>query len=405
MIRRLYPLLTIVSLALFFFGAGSVSVGQQAAGTWELGSKSFSNAARSAPPLTMRSVGRQSLGSYRFVGRVGGVSFEAVLVPDASLAGHPINLSYHADRPDGARLAVDIGGKVYWADLPDWQMKPIALFSDTEFTGVVSLFGEGEDHNRFYYIQYHEAMKDTLLGMRLLQADILLINLHEHWDLPRYDNRLLLGEGEARPDMQASMDAVSDLYDAMEGKSWQSWVLTDTDTRPSVVLSGDRFSVHAEPYYYFWSLSPGAEDIRQQKIQIFNNELDRYNAELVAHNANVNAYNASSSSSERERLDESLNRSEMLLNAMTARLEELQEEIENPAVVEVQALTAAMRANDSALARYNPAIHNAARVTAGYAAFFRYVKSEYSEAWKRFVERVRVIDVRPQVATPTTWER
>jgi hypothetical protein len=90
--------------------AGLASLGADAgalAQEWSLGTKKFlTNASVAAPPLRIASTGRAGLVSFRFVGRVGGVSFEAIAQPDASMAGKSIELSYDPSRPDGARLVV-----------------------------------------------------------------------------------------------------------------------------------------------------------------------------------------------------------------------------------------------------------------------------------------------------------
>src|SRR5688572_15197421 len=129
-----------LGLALVAFLASIVDGTGAFGQTWELGTKRFTtNAAVAAPPLRIRSAGRQDLGSYRFVGRVGGVSFEAIALPDASLVGQPIELSYDPAKPDGSRLVVRIGSQTLRASIPDWQLKPIVAFASSEYSAVVSL--------------------------------------------------------------------------------------------------------------------------------------------------------------------------------------------------------------------------------------------------------------------------
>jgi hypothetical protein len=179
---------------LFLLGPIASAVAQE----WNLGSKRFlTNAAVAAAPLRIVSTGYSDLSTFRFVGRVGGVSFIAVAQPDHTATGKSIDLAYDPALPDGSRLVVRVDSKALRTSIPDWQLRPIVEFAASEFNAVVSLFGEGPEGENYYYIQYHDAMKDTLMGMRLLHADILFIALDEHWRLPRYGGKVVLGAGGA----------------------------------------------------------------------------------------------------------------------------------------------------------------------------------------------------------------
>ncbi len=180
------------------------------------------------------------------------MSFEEVDQPGSSIANQPISLTYVRDRENSSRLAVTIGSVTYYHSIPDWQLKPIVEFANSDYTGAVSLFGKGPDRVHYYYIQYHEAFKDTLLGMRLLHADILLIDLEHHWRLPKWNGKVILGHGETMPDEVSARRAKHLIRDAFQGHKFQSWVLTDTETNPRFHVVNGKLRLTATPYFYFW---------------------------------------------------------------------------------------------------------------------------------------------------------
>jgi hypothetical protein len=91
--------------------------------------------------------------------------------------------------------------------------------------------------------------------MRVLQADILFMSLDQHWRIPRYDGKLLLGAGEQDSRERPSMDAARKLNATLVGHKWRSWVLTDTGTQPTFGAVNGELVVRAKPYYYFWNVN------------------------------------------------------------------------------------------------------------------------------------------------------
>jgi len=416
--------------AVLFLAAVAIA---QGTGTWELGPRQFLNSARAAPPLSMRSTGRASLLRYGFVGRVGGVNFEEIAMPSPELAGQPISLDYDPARPDGNRLVVTVGGTDLATDLHDWQLIPIAEFAATEDTGVISLFGDGPDPDSYYYIQYHEAFEDTLLGLRLLQADITFIDLLYHWELPAWNGVVVLGAGESAPVETSAIGAAFTLSEILDGQSWQSWVLTDTETDPSFGTRDGRLVVEADPYYLFWDFDPRVEaanepmvDEYDRVVSAINADIDTFNAKAAEqeqlidqYNVKVAEYNATNDSNRITVLDAQLNSLGTRIDRLDAemavleeqiddadrRLEALVAEMEARPVRELTELTETVRANEAALEIYNPAVYLSYQRTARYAALFRYVKSNFNGAWRRFLDEVRTVTIAPAVETPTAWAK
>ncbi|PSB27287.1 hypothetical protein [Stenomitos frigidus] len=222
------------------FGALAVNIGRH---SFDFG---FSN-----KPLQVAMNGAAGLSSPSFVSRVGGVAFEAVAAPEVSLKDGGVSLSYDAKQRDGSRLAVTIGSKTYNPNIPNWQLIPITNFADSQYTACVSLFGS-ESTREAYHIVYHPAFNDTLLGLRLMQADILFQDLGEFWKLPEVDGRVIRGQGEPQPSEQDWISAASEISKAFGKEKFQSWVLTDQGLNVSILTKSDDLSLSNRPYYYFW---------------------------------------------------------------------------------------------------------------------------------------------------------
>jgi hypothetical protein len=114
--------------------------------------------------------GAKSLLDFNFVSKVGGVAFEVIATPEKSLKNNKVDLSYDRSKPDGKRLAVSLGGKIYHPYLPDWELVPIANYANSKYNAVVSLFGKGSNPQKgIRNIIYHPALKDTLIEIFSLE--------------------------------------------------------------------------------------------------------------------------------------------------------------------------------------------------------------------------------------------
>jgi hypothetical protein len=391
------------------------------------------NLARSAPPLQVKSEGMSSLRSFGFVGNVGGVAFECVAEASEEIKGKRISFSYDPNRPDGRRLLVVIGDKSYEMSIPDWRLKPITLFADSEYTGVVSLFGEGPDREKYYYIQYHESFQNTLLGLRLLQADIIFIDLKHHWKLPEWNGKVVLGAGETMTNQEKAEQAAQRLSNTLRGKKWRSWVLTDIGTKATIAVKDGKLTISNSPYYYFWDMSEAVETARQKKIddhnqvvadlrakqRAYNELVGLHRSEVKGYNAVVGKYNASNDPTERNNLKTELSSKMTSIQSKKKKLEAMHAEIKNTnkgldvlraqindlQVDEVPDLTSDIRQQEAYLLAYNPSVYHAYQQTAKFAALFRYAKKVSAPDWRRFVGQMKRLDISPEIQTPAAWAK
>lgn len=347
---------------LFFLATSSFAQGA----SWSLGKYSLLRGPSSGPLLKTIS-GPASLKSYSFVGKVGGIAFGEVAVFDKNNGLQKIKLSYDEQKPDGQRLRVHIANKPHQMTVYDWMLVPIAKYANSEHNACISLFGENTT-NEYYDIVYHPALKDTLLGMRLLQADILLFDISEMWRLPKLNGRTILGKGEIEPEILDIKSALR-IQNILNGGRFQSWVLTDVGVNVRIQLENDQLKLMGDPYYYFWiSNIRGFHSLRNQRIA----QANKFRAK-----GNIFEYNKIVS----------------IINNM------------EPVVWEVSVLTKGLQNNRNALFNFNPSVYNAVATTMRYAAFFRYVKKNNPNAWDNFFNVIRLIKIEPAVQTPTRWER
>ena len=125
------------------------------------------------------------------MGKVGGVAFQGVAQPSGDLQFSSLTLQYIASNDDGRRLRAVFDADTAYAWLADWQLIPIARYADSPYHATISLFGERSTEDS-YDIVYHPSLRNTLLGIRLLHADILLMNVSEYWRMPRFNGEIVL---------------------------------------------------------------------------------------------------------------------------------------------------------------------------------------------------------------------
>jgi archaellum component FlaC len=258
--------------------------------SWAIGKIRLIIKPKANPPLKERSAGRSSLLSHKFVGKVGGVNFEQVAVPDAETAAKNIELSYDKKALDGFRLVVKVGSTPFRLQIADWLLIPVAQFAESDFTSATSLFGEGPDTDNFYYIKYHPAFKDSLLGMRLLQADILLMNPEHTSSLPKRNGQVVLGHGEFLPMKSPDKATLNTLAKIMKRQKATSWVLTDIDAPASFSIQNGEFQLRSFPYYYFWSRNEDVIHQYQEKEKVYKSRVDAYNLKVTSSKNRVNQF-------------------------------------------------------------------------------------------------------------------
>ena len=348
--------------------------------------------------------------SYGFLKKIGGVSFEQTLTTDQNIL-----INYIPSNTDGNRLELIIDGTISYPKIMDWQLRPIIEFSDSQNPAVVSLLGENDEvnSNDFYNIQYHTAFENNLLGLRLLQVDLILLNIHELHELPKdVSGNTILGLGElpVKETDSTQLGEISNfmnIYNELDKAS--SWLFTDNNKEIAINNTNDQINIE-NPYYYFWkegykisktdSLSTFIEQKSAQEFII-----KMYLNELLACPTEVDLYEEE----DYYLLDAyKYNKNKVVLEIFNQYMELIKEQMHDDIEIEAIGLD---QMNDyfdaiyyETLKEINPQIYEAAENTMKFSALFRHFKTNNPEKWRAFKNSTTQIDV-PYVGTPTQLPR
>lgn len=255
--KRVIQFLTLCLVTTFTF---SFSAGQTLPGI-HLGELEFqqatNNLSRQKKMLkeTMSPRGITSL----FTLKVGGVAFVQVAQPSFKIE----SFSLQCDPDNNSAYAI-INGHRHSIPLETWQLMPIVEYANSNDHAVVTLFGTEECGTLF-----HNAFIDKLLGLRLLQTDLLLAGKYLQKDhrgeLPTFNGSEtpILAESEKmlyNPHVfVASSLKASKNIDSLKkslGEYYTSYVFTDfvdSVTGDSIKFNvmDDSLVIEGFPYYYF----------------------------------------------------------------------------------------------------------------------------------------------------------
>jgi len=351
-----------------------------------------------APPLKNPTPVSRGIKSHAFVSSVGGVAFGGVasLEKGWSIA----DLAYHADKPDGQRLEVtlvDPSGKsqTVTAAIHDWQLVPIAEFAADEQHAIFTLFGELKDKEREKYhrerghhiLNYNSAFEDSLLGLRLFQADVLILREYA-CDLPKQNDDYVLGAGESPPDVQANRRALASLHEHMgTGKQkFQSYVICDHGSEVKASAQDGKLMLTGRPFWYFWRT---ADDKDLMKVQEAANRLaNRKIREELEIDKKIMSYEELTQKYtpeyQRRRHGEIFDEvvSKELLRALPKLSKDVSDRIKE-------------------LGGVNPEVYESLTAVMRYAAFFRLVQKTKKDQFSEFLSSVQNIETSPGVNTPT----
>jgi hypothetical protein len=166
--------------------------------------------------------GGRSLG---FLSGVGGVAFGATanLDPGVEISA----LTYDLTAVDGERLRVTLHStdgttQVAVSPIADWLLVPVARFASGSQDAAFTLFGQASTEEETArqraagndILNYHPMFADTLVGLRLMHADILIL-YGGAAELPTLDGTTVLGSGEQPGDVESNTNALVDVQEYM----------------------------------------------------------------------------------------------------------------------------------------------------------------------------------------------
>lgn len=355
-----------------------------------------------------------------FFGKIGGVAFNETAVGENGEA--ILQLRYDAKAPDGSRLNALVrsaDGSTSWAvvSAPDWVVKPTASFANDNIGSCFTLFGAIDDldgsrserdkatevlESGGRLLMYHAAFEDTLLGLRLLQGDLLIIH-PESADLFKADGEYVLGTGESPPQVDRNSMRLDKIHmfllmQELNGESFQSYVVTDPPGDAPI-----RFRVHegqlvvsGSPYWRAWRYSTEYE---QAMEQIGTRLIEKKIEELLERDPDMSE----------AALDRAM--SDYIEREAEAIRAQIEREIGNN-----EDLARSMQMNEfsAALTRTiiennggNPAVFKALEQTMRIAAICRAAKAESPSQYAKFLDSIKHVSAGPmtpsgyRVETPT----
>jgi hypothetical protein len=306
-----------------------------------------------------------------------------------------VGLRYDAAAVDGRRLVASVrvaGSKPRdaRATVPDWILVPTARFAATDQDAAFTLFGEVLDAVRGEQVteaggrllNYHDAFKNTLLGLRLFQSDVLIL-YPQSADLPKGDGRYLLGHGELAPDVIANRSRIRSIQQefATTGFPFRSYVIGDYQQKVVFAEVNGDLALTGSPYWHCWRV----RDLGELELdQALKQARDKAKRKLLGE---VNQGKYPSSDERQQRYDE------LVDDDLSQRL-----------VVMMPEFSRKLSDRIRQLAGVNPAVYDALTSTMRLAAFFRHAKKKDPAGYATFVQSMQGVAVGPELQTPTTLQ-
>ena len=201
--------------------------------------------------------------SPRMFAKVGGVAFIQTAVPNMTID----NLNLGCDF-DMNTAFVTINDTVFTIPLEVWELQSIVDFADDDYNAAVTLFGDS-----YSRIKYHPAFIDNLMGLRILQTDLLLasnfLNVSDRGKLPQYNNGEYIMTDREKKEYYSWCLLDSVLYDTSYedlsmacsiqlmmdvdsiNEDYDTYIYTDYDQPISFKCVDGEILFEGEPYYRF----------------------------------------------------------------------------------------------------------------------------------------------------------
>lgn len=388
----------LICLSAMIFLPSTIAV----AGQMQLGPITFS-VVPSHPPIALGASPLQD-------DQIGGIVFRSVAEPEAGL--RVLSAWYDAKQPDGQRLAVKVStpaGTVTtfaFSGLYDWQLVPIAHLAKDNTDELVTLFGSLENHSEtlmlrkqgHLIVNVHPVLQNTLLGLRLVQADMLLLSPPTKngaslptfikevvCDLPMEKGIYILGAGETPPSLSANKQT----YDRMNKFRTEffrniglgrAYVIHDDPTEIGFSVSAGGFSLTGNPSWAFWRYRADSPE--------FLDQLSTDLAPQVAERLKAERHPPESS---RKRAIEIYNA--LWYDALTS-----EEAREMEWMPEEASLSLSAQINQAEGG--NPTVYQALVNTMLYRAFFRHLFHQDTAMYLRFVQSLPPLLRLKNISTP-----
>lgn len=258
---------------LIFFVSLSAFAASKAAGqdVWQFGDRNFFIDKTLEEPLLQGAISRERLSEWDYVSSVGGVNFQARDIVGMDLSEASVRVE-DIEGTGYTALRV-VGDETLWAlAAPSWIVMPALLASSSDNTAMVSAFGSQHRLVGGFHLTYHPDIVDTLIGLRILQADLVLSDPVNMCPYPKFAGEVVLGAGEAQPSQEAVATATLELL-YLERYSIQAWVYTDVGLHAQIHAAN--LTLQIQPYFSFWNLDETHfSETGIERVQVLANARD-----------------------------------------------------------------------------------------------------------------------------------
>ncbi|MBO7571760.1 MAG: hypothetical protein J6T48_06360 [Bacteroidales bacterium] len=185
------------------------------------------------------------------IDRVGGVAFIQTATPAMEVK----SIELGCDKDKNAAYVI-VNGEKCPIPLPVWQLQPIVEFAnDEKNNAAVSIYGE-------YFgkcmIVYHNAFLDNLLGLRILQSDLLLFEKDAVLELPadKTDNYVMADSEHAKfLDFKNEKEKRNNIFNKLiqyYAGEYETYILSDFEQQISFSVKNKTVTMFGTPYYRFY---------------------------------------------------------------------------------------------------------------------------------------------------------
>ncbi len=232
-------------------------------------------------PLNMK---RESIYTQKVLSGVGGVAFERQAHPVNGLEVDTLYLKYDPGRNNGSRLVIYLNNEIKYSKIYDWMLIPIAHYADSPYYGCFTYFGHLIDQNKENeilekngkIINYHPAFVNTLLGLRLMQLDLMLM-YNDCADLPKKNGEYILGAGETHPDYYKNAKGFNNTLSKLQKiesdlqERFRSYLICDYNQKIKFNFTRDTLCISGNPFFYCWRYR--YDNMSQEEQKMYQSEL------------------------------------------------------------------------------------------------------------------------------------
>ena len=331
-----------------------------------------------------------------FYTKVGGVAFIQTATPTFDVKSLKLDCNLAENN-----AYTTINGHTYQIPLEVWQLQPIVEFVDDHNNAAITIYGDEDSR-----IKMHEAFLDKLIGLRLLQTDLLpSLGMHNQGKYPVFDNgEYIMTQTEKHTYHNLHIQGLSDMLRDILGPELTNEMIYQIKEHIET-LSADLGKIDPSTADYkeletFYAelrilLLSNASSVIDYLNHIFNSVLEGQNTYIYTDFDQDITFNPDNSIGLIKGDGKPYYRFAAIEKSSTDTI-----------VTEVTNLTNYLKEEGAVFIYWsNPLIYHESETICQWSAFFRYVKQNHPMVWQDFKKQVKSLTYdAPYVWTPINYE-